>query len=148
MPLLEQVEVIYLELLPLLTSQSDEIADRVTTLVVCNLDSDYANLRTNLQHVRTLPKLRQVVFRDSAFVGADVAAAFATREAAGLPFLETVEFENPRLDEEQAAHLSALMQTLHATAHQAGAVNFSLQAKAEDVPDWLLRQYAVLAGEA
>lgn len=117
------------------------IADTVATLVIQGLEESYPRLPADLQRVRRLQKLCRMVFSEWEFVGADVPAAFASRAAAGLPLLETVEFENPKLDEEEAVHLAGLMQTLHA----AGVPKFRLTAKAGEVPEWLLQQYACLS---
>lgn len=128
----------------------EKIADSLRTLAIC-VDSPQFSFADRIHDIRRLRNLRTIVVRDCTAVGRDFSTVFASREAAGLPLLETIWVRNVKLDESQAAHVSCLMRKLHAHAasgaDDALAFKFTVE-KPDEVPDWLLRQYEfITSGE-
>lgn len=101
--------------------------------------------------IRKLAKLRKIVLHDCTAFGDDFSTVFASREAAGLPLLESIVIQEPALDEEGAAHVSTLMQSLHGARAASGApAPLTLElvvAEAGNVPAWLLQQYQFAASQ-
>lgn len=123
----------------------DAVAQTVTSLEIEGACAKAHFLATHVDELRKLPQLRHLIFSDCTFVGRDIPTALASREAAGLPQLKQISFPRPILDDKQAHHLANLMQSICAgTPHAQDGMAFSMEAKAGNVPDWLLQQYRFL----
>ncbi|EJD51067.1 hypothetical protein AURDEDRAFT_160209 [Auricularia subglabra TFB-10046 SS5] len=151
MPCLYEFRTVNVESLDALAALLDKFAESLTSLVIVEMhvDDDAFSPEGNaMQYIRRLQRLRRVVFRDCTAIGPDIPAIFASREATGLPLLETVAVENPEMDDEEAAHLSSLMQALKASLElgEKDAVGFTLKAQEGDVPGWLINQYEYITG--
>lgn len=148
MPRLQEFRMINFEYFEEYSPLLDRIGETVTKLVCCDMGPTDSILASDMRFIRKLKQLRHLVFENCTHINSELPALLASRSAAGLPHLECISFEHPKMDEEQAGRVSALMLSLHALAatEKEGAVQFSLAADPDAVPVWLLQQYQFITG--
>ncbi|EJD51068.1 hypothetical protein AURDEDRAFT_112074 [Auricularia subglabra TFB-10046 SS5] len=136
-------------MLPLVTvALVDEIVVPLTTLVI--YDVDLAGILAESWHcVRRLQRLEHLILDTCKEPGRALPTLLQSRESAGLPRLRSITFQGPVLDDQQAHHVLAIMQSPHMRAGPAadGTISFTLDACADEVPDWLIRQYKCFCGD-
>ncbi|EJD44939.1 hypothetical protein AURDEDRAFT_184946 [Auricularia subglabra TFB-10046 SS5] len=131
----------------------EKVAGTLRTLSINVIWSEEPFLTADhVLHIQKLQKLQHLILQKCTVVGPGFSTIFASREAAGLPLLETITLDEPTLDETEAAHVSCLMQKLHARVVSGAddALAFKLIIEDEgNVPDWLIRQYKfITAGDS
>ncbi|EJD51066.1 hypothetical protein AURDEDRAFT_160208 [Auricularia subglabra TFB-10046 SS5] len=142
MPRLREFWTVNIDAIEQLSPLLEHIAETVDKLVLCSLGPQDSLSDHEVHFIRKLKHLRHVVFRDCKHIDGDVPKVIY-RGAAGLPHLESICFENPKMSDEPASVLSTWMLSLHAdsAAGADGAVQFSLRAKSGAMPQWFMEQY-------